>query len=131
MEGFVLIDVSDETAPAGIGSFFLDGYACDVVTARTIAYTTDSPSGLYVFDLSRPGMPEPIGVIHAPAAPRDIEVSVGMRSRPTLIVGPAGETCCTSRFVAAAWSRHAIWTRTRCWISATTGRSAPSRLSTR
>ena len=26
MEGFVLVDVSDETAPAGVGSFFLDGY---------------------------------------------------------------------------------------------------------
>ncbi|MCY4120619.1 MAG: hypothetical protein OXG72_06825, partial [Acidobacteria bacterium] len=90
MEGFVLIDVSDETAPAGIGSFFLDGYARDVVTAGTIAYATDSPSGLYVFDLSRPGMPEPIGVIHAPAAPRDIEVSVGTGSRPTLIVGAGG-----------------------------------------
>ena len=90
MEGFVLIDVADETAPAGIGSFFLDGYARDVVTAGTIAYATDSPSGLYVFDLSRPGMPEPVGVIHAPAAPRDIEVSVGTDSRPTLIVGAGG-----------------------------------------
>ncbi len=90
MEGFVLIDVSDETAPAGIGSFFLDGYARDVVTAGTIAYATDSPSGLYVFDLSRPGMPEPVGVIHAPAAPRDIEVSVGTGSRPSLIVGAGG-----------------------------------------
>lgn len=90
MEGFVLIDVTDETAPAGIGSFFLDGYARDVVTAGTIAYATDSPSGLYVFDLSRPGMPEPIGVIHAPAAPRDIEVSVGTDARPTLIVGAGG-----------------------------------------
>ena len=90
MEGFVLIDVSDETAPVGIGSFFLDGYARDVVTAGTIAYATDSPSGLYVFDLSRPGMPEPVGVIHAPAAPRDIEVSVGTGARPTLIVGAGG-----------------------------------------
>ena len=90
MEGFVLIDVTDETAPAGIGSFFLDGYARDVVTAGTIAYATDSPSGLYVFDLSRPGMPEPVGVVHAPAAPRDIEVSVGTDSRPTLIVGAGG-----------------------------------------
>ena len=90
MEGFVLVDVSDETAPAGIGSFFLDGYARDVVTAGTIAYATDSPSGLYVFDLSRPGLPEPVGVVHAPAAPRDIEVSVGTGSRPTLIVGAGG-----------------------------------------
>ena len=90
MEGFVLIDVSDETAPEGIGSYFLDGYARDVVTAGTIAYATDSPSGLYVFDLSRPGLPEPIGVVHAPAAPRDIEVSVGEGDRPTLIVGAGG-----------------------------------------
>ena len=90
MEGFVLIDVSDETAPEGIGSYFLDGYARDVVTAGTIAYATDSPSGLYVFDLSRPGLPEPIGVVHAPAAPRDIEVLVGEGDRPTLIVGAGG-----------------------------------------
>ena len=90
MEGFVLIDVSDETAPEGIGSYFLDGYARDVVTAGTIAYATDSPSGLYVFDLARPGLPEPIGVVHAPAAPRDIEVSVGEGDRPTLIVGAGG-----------------------------------------
>ncbi len=76
-----------ETAPAGIGSFFLDGYARDVVTVGTIAYATDSPLGLYVFDLSREGMPEPVGVAHAPAAPRDIEVSAGGASRPTLIVG--------------------------------------------
>lgn len=90
MEGFVLVDVSDETAPSGIGSFFLDGYARDVVTAGTIAYATDSPSGLYVFDLSRSGMPEPVGVVHAPAAPADIEVSVGTGGRPTLIVGAGG-----------------------------------------
>ena len=43
-----------------------------------------------MFDLSRSGMPEPVGVIHAPAAPRDIEVSVGTGSRPTLIVGAGG-----------------------------------------
>ena len=90
MEGFVLVDVSTETAPSLVGSYFLDGYARDVVTAGTIAYATDSPSGLYVFDLSRPGLPEPVGLIHAPAAPRDIEVSVGTGSRPTLIIGAGG-----------------------------------------
>lgn len=90
MEGFVLVDVSNETAPALVGSFFLDGYARDVVTAGSIAYATDSPSGLYVFDLSRPGLPEPVGVLHAPAAPRDIEVSTGAGSRPSLVVGAGG-----------------------------------------
>ncbi len=90
MEGFVLVDISDETAPAGIGSFFLDGYARDVVTDGTLAFATDSPSGLYVFDLARPGMPEPVGVLHAPNAPRDIDVSPGTAERPTLIVGAGG-----------------------------------------
>ena len=90
MEGFVLVDVSDETAPAGVGSFFLDGYARDVVTAGTMAYATDSPSGLYVFDLAQSGMPEPVGVLHAPNAPRDIDVSPGGGGRPTLIVGAGG-----------------------------------------
>lgn len=90
MEGFVLVDVSDEQAPQGIGSFFLDGYARDVVTAGSLAYATDSPSGLYVFDLSRLGDPEPIGVVHAPAAPRDIEVSLGLGGNPALLVGAGG-----------------------------------------
>ena len=90
MEGFVLIDVSNETAPELVGSFFLDGYARDVVTAGSFAYATDSPSGLYVFDLSGGGMPEPVGVVHAPSAPRDIEVSVGTGSARALIVGAGG-----------------------------------------
>ena len=71
MEGFVLIDASDESKPQAIGSYFLDGYARDVVTSGSIAYATDSPTGVYVFDLARDGLPEPIGVLHAPAAPRN------------------------------------------------------------
>ena len=90
MAGFVLIDVADETAPAALGSFFLDGYARDVVTAGSMAYATDSPSGLYVFDLSRSGEPAPVGVIHAPSAPRDIDVILGSGQDPTLVVGAGG-----------------------------------------
>lgn len=90
MEGFVLVDVTDEATPQGVGSFFLDGYARDVVTEGSFAYATDSPSGLYVFDLSRTGEPDPVGVVHAPAAPRDIEVVPGDASHPTLIVGAGG-----------------------------------------
>ena len=70
MEGFVLVDTSDETTPEGVGSFFLDGYAHDVVTSESIAYATDSPTGLYIFDLSQQGPPEPVSVLHAPSAPR-------------------------------------------------------------
>ena len=74
MEGMVMIDTSNERAPTGAGSFFLDGYARDVVTSGKMAYATDSPTGFYVFDLSNPGEPEPVGVLHAPASPRYIEV---------------------------------------------------------
>jgi len=45
MEGMVMVDISDEAAPAGAGSFFLDGYARDVVTSGRMAYATDSPTG--------------------------------------------------------------------------------------
>ena len=90
MEGFVLVDLADEAAPQGVGSFFLDGYARDVVTEGSYAYATDSPSGLYIFDLSRTGEPNPVGVLHAPSAPRGIEVVPGDADRPTLIVGAGG-----------------------------------------
>ena len=83
-------DVANETAPSGIGSFFLDGYARDVVTAGTFAFATDSPSGLYVFDLSRDGEPEPVGLVHAPAAPADIEVATSDTGAPMFIVGAGG-----------------------------------------
>ncbi|MBM63653.1 MAG: hypothetical protein CL484_11975 [Acidobacteria bacterium] len=89
MEGMVLVDVSDESEPAGAGSFFLDGYARDVVTSGRMAYATDSPTGLYVFDLSQPGPPEPVGVLHAPAAPRAIEVQ-HEEGEPSGILAGAG-----------------------------------------
>jgi len=89
MEGMVLVDISDETAPTGAGSFFLDGYARDVVTSGKIAYATDSPTGLYVFDLSVPGEPEPVGVLHAPASPRFIEVQ-REEGEPSGILAGAG-----------------------------------------
>ena len=90
MEGFVLIDVSDEYSPVGVGSFFLDGYARDVVTLGSIAYATDSPSGLYVFDLSNPGMPEPVSVLHRPDTPRAIEVVKLLGQGMTLLCGAGG-----------------------------------------
>ena len=84
MEGMVMVDTTDETAPTGAGSFFLDGYARDVVTVGKMAYATDSPTGLYVFDLSRPGEPDPVGVLHAPASPRAVEATEG------LVIGGGG-----------------------------------------
>ena len=89
MEGLVLVDTSNETAPTGAGSFFLDGYARDVVTSGKMAYATDSPTGLYVFDLSVPGEPEPVGILHAPASPRSIEVA-REEGEPSGILAGAG-----------------------------------------
>ena len=90
MEGMVMVDISDETAPTGAGSFFLDGYARDVVTSGKMAYATDSPTGLYVFDLSRPGEPEPVGVLHAPGAPRSIEVQHEVGEPSGILAGAGG-----------------------------------------
>ena len=89
MEGMVMVDTSDETAPTAAGSFFLDGYARDVVTSGRMAYATDSPTGLYVFDLSVPGPPEPVGILHAPASPRFIEVQREV-GEPSGILAGAG-----------------------------------------
>ncbi|MEE2790267.1 MAG: hypothetical protein VX453_01390 [Acidobacteriota bacterium] len=89
MEGMVLVDASDESQPTGAGSFFLDGYARDVVTSGRMAYATDSPTGLYIFDLSAPGPPEPVGVLHAPGAPRAIEVQ-REEGEPSGILAGAG-----------------------------------------
>ena len=90
MEGMVMVDISNETAPTGAGSFFLDGYARDVVTSGRMAYATDSPTGLYVFDLSLPGPPEPVGVLHAPAAPRAIEVQREQGEPSGILAGGGG-----------------------------------------
>ena len=89
MEGVVLVDVSNISAPVAAGSFFLDGYARDVVVSGSLAYAVDSPSGLYVFDLSLPGPLEPIGVLHAANAPHSIEVTAAAAD-PTLVCGAGG-----------------------------------------
>ena len=90
MEGVVLVDIADETSPTGTGSFFLDGYARDVVTLGALAYAVDSPSGLYVFDLSQAGPLEPIGVLHTPSAPHWIEVVEDANLGRTLLCGAGG-----------------------------------------
>ncbi|MDP6579201.1 MAG: hypothetical protein QF681_00975 [Vicinamibacterales bacterium] len=90
MEGLVMVDISDERAPTGAGSFFLDGYARDVVTSGKMAYATDSPTGLYVFDLSAPGEPQPVGILHAPASPRFIEVQREAGEPSGILAGAGG-----------------------------------------
>jgi hypothetical protein len=69
------IDVSNPAAPASKGSFFLDGYARDIVSKGAMAYAVDSPAGLYVFDLSRPGPLEPVAAVQTGTALRMLEVT--------------------------------------------------------
>ncbi len=90
MEGMVMVDISNEAVPTGAGSFFLDGYARDVVTSGKMAYATDSPTGLYVFDLSARGPLEPVGVLHAPASPRSIEVQSEVGEPSGVLAGAGG-----------------------------------------
>jgi len=45
MSGVDFIDVSNKAKPVSLGSFFLDGYARDVVAAGSLAYAVDAPTG--------------------------------------------------------------------------------------
>ena len=59
-----------------------------MTASGAFAYAVDSPSGLYVFDLSQPVPLEPVGVLHAPNAPHSMEVSEGSdASGPKLLCG--------------------------------------------
>lgn len=60
--GISVIDVSTAN-PTLVGSFFVDGFAKDVVTRGTLAYALDQPSGFYVFDLARSGSFEPAATL--------------------------------------------------------------------
>ena len=87
MEGVVLVDVSDESEPVSLGSFFLDGYARDVVTSGSIAYASDSPSGLYIFDLAENGQLEPISVLHSESSPASSLETAILSDGTKLLVG--------------------------------------------
>ena len=55
-----------------------------------MAYATDSPTGLYVFDLSVPGEPAPVGILHAPGSPRAIEVQREEGAPSGILAGAGG-----------------------------------------
>ena len=75
MEGVVLVDASNSGKPVSAGSFFVDGYARDIVTSGAIAYAVDSPAGFYVLDLSAQKPMEPISALQTGAGLRTVEVS--------------------------------------------------------
>jgi hypothetical protein len=68
--------------PKLTGSFFVDGFAKDVVIRDSFAYALDQPTGLSVFDLTKPGVFEPVAL--APLAN-----PIGLFAQ--LAVSPGGE----------------------------------------
>jgi hypothetical protein len=66
--GIDVIEVSNASKPTLAGSFFVEGFAKDVVTRGAVAYALDQPSGLYVLDLAKPGSFEPLVSLMLPNA---------------------------------------------------------------
>jgi len=77
MSGVDFIDTSNVDKPVLVESFYLEGYARDVVAAGAIAYAVDAPTGLYVFDLAKPGPIEPVSAQQSATAPGSLVVSEG------------------------------------------------------
>jgi hypothetical protein len=70
-----MVDLANATKPVGLGSFFVEGYARDVVASGKYVYGVDSPTGLYVFDFSKAGPPEPVLSLQTGNNLRSVEVS--------------------------------------------------------
>ena len=65
VSGLDVVNVSDLAKPVLVGSVFLEGFATDVVTSDSLVYAADRPTGFYVFDLSKPGPLEPMGMLQS------------------------------------------------------------------
>jgi hypothetical protein len=89
MSGVDYLDISNPAQPKKIGSFFLDGYARDVVAAGPMAFAVDAPSGLYVLDLDRPDPIETaVSSLQSASTPSFVEISEPSASpRLVCIVG--------------------------------------------
>jgi hypothetical protein len=88
MEGVVEVNIAKPEMPSSPGSFFVEGYARDVVAHRSFAYAVDSPTGLYVFDLSRPGPLEPVASLQNGTALRTVDVFAD--DGPPMVVAVGG-----------------------------------------
>ena len=90
MEGVVEVNIANPAKASSPGSFFLDGYARDVVAAGPIAFAVDSPTGLYIFDLSKPGPLEPVASLQTGNALRTVDVTTD--GGPRIVVAMGGGT---------------------------------------
>ncbi len=69
--GLQIIDVSDVNKPVLVASHFTDGYAQGIAVSHELAYVMDDPTGLYIFDLSKPHAPVSVGLLDVNAAQPD------------------------------------------------------------
>jgi hypothetical protein len=84
MSGVDYIDVSNAAKPTSLGSFFVDGYARDVIAVGPLAYAVDAPTGLYILDLAKEGPLDTVGTVQSASAPAFIEVADTPAGRPKL-----------------------------------------------
>jgi hypothetical protein len=84
MSGVDYIDVSDLAKPKSLGSFFVDGYARDVIAVGPLAYAVDAPTGLYILDLQKEGPLDTVGIAQSASAPAFIEVADTPAGSPKL-----------------------------------------------
>jgi hypothetical protein len=92
--GLGILDVSDPAAITLRGALKTPGQAKNVaivgVSAGSFAYAVDSPSGLYVFDLSKQGPLEPVATDQSASGTRLIELAEDPAGRKRLALMPGG-----------------------------------------
>ncbi len=73
--GLEVVDVSDPTMPAKVGSFDTPGQASGVAVAGHYAYIADGPEGLRVVDIADPAAPVAVGFCETPGPASDVAVT--------------------------------------------------------
>lgn len=90
--GLQIIDVSNADAPMRLAAEFTDGYAQSVSVSGPLAYVIDDPTGLYVFDLSKPQSPQAVGLLDVSMPPpQGSGAPAGLPSHGVAVVGPAAK----------------------------------------
>ena len=64
--GLQIIDVSNPSAPALVGSYDTAGMAQDVAVSGTLAYVVNFDDGLEIVDVSHPAVPVRVGIYDTP-----------------------------------------------------------------
>ena len=74
VDGLVVIDISDPSAPTRMGAYDTPGYAKDVDVVGSYAYVADGSAGLRIIDVSHPVTPTEVGGFDTPGSARGVDV---------------------------------------------------------